>query len=129
MPRSAYANSKHGGIPPGNYRPIFDDGVVPFGTSKPRLEAPGNRRGAAFTAAGIEVLPIGFEHGRLEVLGFRVGPVAYVTDVKAVPAAASSSRGSTPWSSTPSGGGSIRPTSVFPRRSRPPAGSARAAPS
>ncbi|MDX2058258.1 MAG: MBL fold metallo-hydrolase, partial [Gemmatimonadales bacterium] len=38
-----------------------------------------------FQAAGIEVLPLGFSHGRVEVLGFRIGRIAYVTDVKAVP--------------------------------------------
>ena len=37
------------------------------------------------TIAGLPVLPLAFEHGHSPVLGFRIGPVAYLTDVKAVP--------------------------------------------
>ncbi|MGE3617021.1 MAG: MBL fold metallo-hydrolase [Gemmatimonadales bacterium] len=88
-PLPVYANAGTAAFLRTSYRYIFDDGVVPVpGTSKPRLELREIAAGAPFAAAGIEVLPIGFEHGSLEVLGFRVGPMAYVTDVKAVPAAA-----------------------------------------
>ena len=34
--------------------------------------------------AGIEVLALPFEHGPGQVFGYRAGPIAYVTDVKAV---------------------------------------------
>ena len=35
--------------------------------------------------AGIEVLPLAFQHGHLRVFGYRFGPLAYITDVKAIP--------------------------------------------
>lgn len=68
------------------YRYIFDDGVELFaGTSKPRLELHELAPGRPESIAGIDVLPLGFEHGHSTVLGFRFGPVAYLTDVKRVP--------------------------------------------
>ena len=44
--------------------------------------------GVATVIAGIPVLPLAFEHGFLRVFGYRFGPVAYITDVKAIPASA-----------------------------------------
>ena len=35
--------------------------------------------------AGVEVLPLAFRHGHLRVFGYRFGPLAYLTDVKAIP--------------------------------------------
>ncbi len=37
-----------------------------------------------FTAAGVEVLPIPVTHGRFNILGFRFGPLAYITDASAL---------------------------------------------
>ncbi len=37
------------------------------------------------TVAGIEVIPIPVLHGRLPILGYRIGPIAYLTDVYALP--------------------------------------------
>jgi phosphoribosyl 1,2-cyclic phosphate phosphodiesterase len=69
-----------------SYRYIFDRDVTPFeGTSKPRLALEVLEPGRPTTIAGLQVLPLAFEHGHSRVLGFRVGPVAYLTDVKAVP--------------------------------------------
>lgn len=71
------------------YRYIFDDGVEPFaGTSKPRLELHELTAERAEEVGGIEFLPLAFEHGHGTVLGFRFGPIAYLTDVKRVPEAA-----------------------------------------
>jgi phosphoribosyl 1,2-cyclic phosphate phosphodiesterase len=68
------------------FRYIFDDAVVPLdGTSKPRLTLAPIRAAGPITIAGVEVVPIAFEHGHAEVYGYRVGPVAYLTDVKRVP--------------------------------------------
>ncbi len=67
------------------YRYIFDDDVVPFrGTSKPRLLTAELTAGTVADVAGVPVLPLAFEHGHATVLGFRIGPMAYVTDVKRV---------------------------------------------
>lgn len=67
------------------YRYIFDNGQEPIrGTSKPRLTLQPLTPGRRTDIAGQSVLPLAFEHGQVRVLGFRVGPVAYVTDVKRV---------------------------------------------
>ena len=72
-----------------SYRYIFDERVTPFeGTSKPRLALEVLEPGRPIGIAGLTVLPLAFEHGHTRVLGFRVGPVAYLTDVKSVPEAA-----------------------------------------
>lgn len=73
----------------GSHRYIFDDAFQALpGTTKPRLSlhelAPGQRE----RIGGIEVLPLPFPHGRATVYGFRFGDMAYITDVKDVPAAA-----------------------------------------
>jgi phosphoribosyl 1,2-cyclic phosphate phosphodiesterase len=69
------------------YGYIFDDAAVYAGTSKPSLELRAIEPGRRVTIAGVEVLPLAFEHGHSQVFGYRFGDVAYVTDVKAVPAA------------------------------------------
>lgn len=40
-----------------------------------------------FHALGAQIIPIPLKHGRWDVLGFRVGNVAYCTDVNEIPAA------------------------------------------
>jgi phosphoribosyl 1,2-cyclic phosphate phosphodiesterase len=68
---------------------IFDESVaLTPGTSKPDLTPVPLEAGRHLTIAGMDVLPLEFQHGPLRVFGYRVGPVGYVTDVKAVPAAA-----------------------------------------
>jgi phosphoribosyl 1,2-cyclic phosphate phosphodiesterase len=69
-----------------SYRYIFDSSVTPYeGTSKPRLALEVVEPDHPTTIAGLPVLPMAFEHGHSTVLGFRIGPVAYLTDVKSVP--------------------------------------------
>lgn len=71
------------------FRYIFDDEFRAYeGTSKPRLELCAVEPGVERRIAGIPVLPLSFEHGFVRVFGYRFGPVAYLTDVKAVPEAA-----------------------------------------
>jgi phosphoribosyl 1,2-cyclic phosphate phosphodiesterase len=65
---------------------IFDDAVRPYeGTSKPRLTLHPTEPGRLLTLAGVEVLPLAFQHGHLRVFGYRFGSLAYITDVKAIP--------------------------------------------
>ena len=67
---------------------IFDDAVRPYeGTSKPSLEMHAVEPGRPIRVAGTEVLPLAFRHGHLRVFGYRIGRLAYVTDVKAIPEA------------------------------------------
>ncbi len=68
---------------------IFDESVQPLpGTSKPELIAVPLAPGVEVTIAGMPVLPLEFQHGPTLVYGYRLGQLAYVTDVKAVPAEA-----------------------------------------
>jgi phosphoribosyl 1,2-cyclic phosphate phosphodiesterase len=68
-----------------SFRYIFDDRVVPLaGTSKPQLTLHPLAANVPARVAGIDLLPITFEHGPLTVYGYRFGPMAYVTDVKRV---------------------------------------------
>ena len=67
------------------YRYIFDDGMVPYaGTTKPRLQPVELIAGRRTEVAGVPLLPLAFEHGHMSVLGFRLGPLGYVTDAKRV---------------------------------------------
>jgi phosphoribosyl 1,2-cyclic phosphate phosphodiesterase len=67
---------------------IFDDRVRPYeGTSKPRLSLHPTMPGQVINIAGIETLPLAFEHGNLRVFGYRFGKLAYITDIKEIPAA------------------------------------------
>jgi phosphoribosyl 1,2-cyclic phosphate phosphodiesterase len=66
---------------------IFDDAVRPYeGTSKPSLEMHAMEPGRPVRVAGVEVLPLAFRHGHLRVFGYRLGHLAYITDVKSIPA-------------------------------------------
>jgi len=68
---------------------IFDDTVRPYeGTSKPRLSLHPTEPGQPVRVAGVEVLPLSFQHGHLRVFGYRFGGMAYITDVKAIPESA-----------------------------------------
>ena len=65
---------------------IFDASiVVPIGTSKPELAAHVLEAATTTAIADIPVLPLALPHGAQAVYGYRVGAVAYLTDVKSVP--------------------------------------------
>ncbi len=67
---------------------IFDDTVQAYeGTSKPKLELHPIDAGRPVSVAGAEVLPLAFQHGHIRVYGYRIGPLAYLTDIKAIPEA------------------------------------------
>ena len=55
------------------------------GTSKPELVARPLEPGHETQVAGLPVLPLRLPHGEQWVFGYRIGPLAYLTDVKAVP--------------------------------------------
>ena len=70
----------------GKFPYIFDPTfVVPVGTSKPELAAHVLEPGVRISIAGVEVLPLELPHGKQPVLGYRVGAMAYLTDVKSIP--------------------------------------------
>jgi phosphoribosyl 1,2-cyclic phosphate phosphodiesterase len=68
------------------FRYIFDPSLVPpEGTSKPKLTLNPLVPGSAVVVGGLEVLPLAVDHGSVTVFGYRIGPIAYLTDVKRVP--------------------------------------------
>jgi phosphoribosyl 1,2-cyclic phosphate phosphodiesterase len=54
-----------------------------IGGGKPQLEL--HEVDGAFTWQGIDIVPIPVIHGDWTILGFRVGPFAYITDTNGVP--------------------------------------------
>ena len=62
---------------------IFDD--APTMSSLPAVEL--REINGPFEAAGVEFQPIAVRHGNTDVLGFRFGRAAYVTDFSEIPAA------------------------------------------
>jgi len=68
---------------------IFDDAMRPLpGTSKPEGRLHTLTDGVPVTIGDVAVTPVAVPHGQLSVFAYRIGPVAYVTDAKAVPPAA-----------------------------------------
>ncbi len=67
---------------------IFDPLARPIpGSSRPDVTLHALEAGVAATVAGVSVLPLRFSHGPTDVFGYRFGRLAYLTDVKTVPAA------------------------------------------
>jgi phosphoribosyl 1,2-cyclic phosphate phosphodiesterase len=65
---------------------IFDPAILAQpGTTKPELAAHVLEPGRPVSVAGVPVLPLALPHGALGVFGYRVGQVAYLTDVKEIP--------------------------------------------
>lgn len=65
---------------------IFDRRIRPQpGTSKPELLPTPLAPGELVEIAGLPVLPLVVPHGDLDVYGYRIGAVGYVTDAQRVP--------------------------------------------
>lgn len=62
----------------------FDHAFSFFG-GKPDLDLHVFDEHAPFTIGGVEITPVPVMHGRLPIVGFRIGGLVYVTDVKTVP--------------------------------------------
>jgi phosphoribosyl 1,2-cyclic phosphate phosphodiesterase len=68
---------------------IFDDRIRPApGTSKPQGRAIAMAPGVPVRIADVDVTPVTVPHGPVTVYGYRIGPLAYVTDAQAMPDAA-----------------------------------------
>jgi phosphoribosyl 1,2-cyclic phosphate phosphodiesterase len=71
-----------------SFNNIFDESVRPYeGTSKPRLDLHPTTAGRMISIAGVETLPLAFQHGHLRVFGYRFDRLAYITDIKVIPPA------------------------------------------
>jgi phosphoribosyl 1,2-cyclic phosphate phosphodiesterase len=65
---------------------VFDPAVRPIpGSARPAVTITPLEPGTAVTIAGMEVVPLAFDHGPTTVFGYRFGRIAYVTDVKSIP--------------------------------------------
>lgn len=70
----------------GKFAYIFDDRIKPLpGTSKPQGRAVPVAPGETVQVADVEVTAVPVPHGHVTVFAYRIGPLAYVTDAKAVP--------------------------------------------
>jgi len=68
---------------------IFDAAMKPLpGTSKPEGFAHPVENGVVTRIGHLDVLPVEVPHGRIRVFGYRIGPLAYVTDAKELPESA-----------------------------------------
>lgn len=69
------------------FRYIFDDTMRPLpGTSKPEGKAHVVEAGHTFSIADLHITPVAVPHGSITVFAYRIGPLAYVTDAKTLPA-------------------------------------------
>ena len=65
---------------------IFDESVQPLpGSSKPRVQLHDVEAGVPLEILGAEFTPFRVPHGHVQVYGFRVGGLGYVTDGKDLP--------------------------------------------
>jgi phosphoribosyl 1,2-cyclic phosphate phosphodiesterase len=60
---------------------VFDDAPGP--SSRPQLTL--NTVDGPFDVAGLRVLPFTVNHGPMEILGYRIGRFAYITDTNGIP--------------------------------------------
>lgn len=68
------------------FRYIFDDAFQPpAGTTRPEIRLCTCEPFQALDAAGFRLLPLPVPHGGIQVMGFRVGGLGYITDAQAVP--------------------------------------------
>lgn len=68
---------------------VFDDAMRPLpGTSKPEGRAIVLTPNETIQIGDAEVIPVALPHGPVTVFAYRIGPLAYITDAKMIPAAA-----------------------------------------
>jgi phosphoribosyl 1,2-cyclic phosphate phosphodiesterase len=64
---------------------IFDDNYRALpGTSKPEGFAHALVPGVAVDIGGVQVTPVSLPHGNIEVFGYRIGALGYITDAKSI---------------------------------------------
>jgi phosphoribosyl 1,2-cyclic phosphate phosphodiesterase len=69
------------------FRYIFDPTMRPLpGTSKPEGERHPIESGESFTVGDLDITAVRVPHGSVTVFAYRIGPLAYVTDAKSIPA-------------------------------------------
>jgi phosphoribosyl 1,2-cyclic phosphate phosphodiesterase len=84
-PISAYANSHTADELERNFRYCFHRDPEYVGGQPPQLKLNRITSEKPFRAGDLDVLPLSVFHGSLEVLAFRIGNFAYVTDCSLIP--------------------------------------------
>lgn len=65
---------------------VFDAAMKPIpGTSKPEGSTHALEAGVTTRIGALDVTPVDVPHGRVRVFGYRIGPLAFVTDAKSLP--------------------------------------------
>ncbi|HEY9230240.1 MAG TPA: MBL fold metallo-hydrolase [Gemmatimonadaceae bacterium] len=68
------------------FRYIFDSSIrTQPGTSKPEAVPHPVEPGKEFIVGDLPITPVRLPHGITDVFGYRIGPLAYVTDAKSIP--------------------------------------------
>ena len=80
-PIAAYASAPTANAIRRAFGYIWNDSQI--GGGKPQLELV--EVDAPFSACGIDVVPIPVRHGNWTILGYRIGPFAYITDTNGIP--------------------------------------------
>lgn len=82
----AYVAHEYVPIMQRHFEYIFDDTIEPpAGSSKPRIRLQGFDTDDELPIIGETFRPVRVPHGRIDVYGFRVGALGYVTDAKTLP--------------------------------------------
>jgi phosphoribosyl 1,2-cyclic phosphate phosphodiesterase len=88
-PLPIYGSAETLGNLAAKFRYIFDDAIRPLpGTSKPQGSAHVVEPGVPFMVGDLVITPVEVPHGTVTVFAYRIGPLAYITDSKAIPPAA-----------------------------------------
>jgi phosphoribosyl 1,2-cyclic phosphate phosphodiesterase len=88
-PLEVYAAEETATVLASKFAYVFDSAVKPTaGTTRPEAELSLLRPFEPVTIAGFDLIPIAVPHGPLDVYGFRIGDLGYITDAKRLPAAA-----------------------------------------
>ncbi|MEQ1857597.1 MAG: MBL fold metallo-hydrolase [Longimicrobiales bacterium] len=83
---TGYVAAEHRPTLEEHFRYIFDDAIQPpKGSSKPRLRLLPIELGKPIQIVGEAFHPVRVPHGDVQVYGFRVGRLGYITDAKCLP--------------------------------------------
>lgn len=86
-PIPVYGSEATIGVLSRKFEYVFDPGIKALeGTTKPEADLTALRPFEPREVAGFPMLPLPVPHGPVEVLGFRVGELGYITDAKRLPA-------------------------------------------
>jgi len=85
-PLDAYGSDECVDLLASRFDYIFDASIRPIeGTTKPEARLLRFRAYEPVEIAGFSLLPLPVPHGPVDVYGFRVGPLGYITDAKRLP--------------------------------------------